>query len=53
MTIERIERPKSAEIEVIGKYGSPAKLPKTESALTILQWLDECDPLLIIAENKD
>ena len=42
-----IERPKSAEIEVklIGKCGSPAKLPKTEPASTILQWLDACDPL--------
>ena len=46
-----IERPKSAEIEVklIGKCGSPAKLPKTEPASTILQWLDACDPLPTIA----
>ena len=46
-----IERPTSAEIEVklIGKCGSPAKLPKTEPASTILQWLDACDPLPTIA----
>ena len=45
------ERPNSAEIEVklIGKCGSPAKLPKTEPASTILQWLDACDPLPTIA----
>jgi len=45
------ERPKSAEIEVklIGKCGSPAKLPKTEPASTRLQWLDACDPLPTIA----
>ena len=49
--IQKITRPKSAEIEVkfIGKCGSPAKLPKTEPASTILQWLDTCDPLPTIA----
>jgi hypothetical protein len=46
-----IEKPKSAEIKVkfIGKYGSPAKLPKTKAASTMLQRLDACDPLSIIA----
>ena len=46
-----IEKPKSAEIKVkfIGKYSSPAKLPKTKAASTMLQWLDACDPLSIIA----
>ena len=33
----------------IGKCGSPAKLPKTEPASNILQWLDACDPLPTIA----
>ena len=50
--IQNITRPKSAEIEVkfIGKCGSPAKLPKTEPASIILQWLvDTCDSLPTIA----
>ena len=46
-----IERPKLVEPEIkfIGKYGNSTKLPKTEPASIILEWLDICDPLLIIA----